>query len=221
MPLKLFGYTVRQSQRIAVTRDENDAREFVSSIEDIGPKGICITIPLHNQVAMEIRRGESIYLKVPMFSFVMEFYSRVTSFRADNIPLLVIEYPAEYKRVQRRNSVRLKILMDIQIAALPENPGEEPVFTGATALDISAGGLEILVPAPYEKDTVLLAKFDLPVDKKTVHNFLLKSKVRRVIPVTHRKYKLGLQFLELTRSDTDKIFQYIFKKSAEKNLWKK
>lgn len=221
MALKLFGYTVKQSQRITVSRREDDNLEFVSSIEDIGPKGICITVPLHNQVAMEIRRGDIIYLKVPMFSFFMEFESRVTSFRADNIPLLVVEHPAEFKRIQRRRSVRLRILMNVQIASLPGNPGEEPVFTDATALDISAGGLEVMVNAPYERDSIMLVKFDLEVNKKTVYKFLLKSRVRRVSPVTARKYKLGLEFLDLTRGDADRIFQYIFKKSAEKNLWRK
>lgn len=221
MALKLFGYTVKQSQKITVSRREDDNLEFVSSIEDVGPKGIYITVPLHNQVAMEIRRGDSIYIRVPMYSFVLEFSSRVTSFRADNIPLLVVKHPAEYKRIQRRSSVRLRILMNVQIASLPGNPGEEPVFTDATALDISAGGLEVMVNAPCEKDSIMLVKFDLEVDKKTVHKFLVKSQVRRVSPVTYKRYKLGLQFLELTRSDADRIFQYIFKKSAEKNLWRK
>ena len=107
------------------------------------------------------------------------------------------------------------------MAIPPEDPKEEPVFADATALDISAGGMEAMVSSPYEKDTDLLVKFDLAVDKKTVHRFNLISRIRRVVPVPPNRYKIGFEFLDLSMNDTDKIFQYIFKKSAEKNLWRK
>ncbi len=219
--LKLFGYKVKQSQKAIVTRNGNGHLEFVSSIEDIDPKGIYITVPLHNQVPMEVKRGENVNIRIPMHSFVMEITGPVSSFSMDNIPLLVIEHPGGYRRIQRRNSVRMKVLMDVEIAMPPDDTAEEPAFTNAMALDISAGGMEVLVSGQYEKNAVLLIKFELPVNKKTIYKFLAKSQIRRVTPVTNKKNKLGLQFINMARSDADKIFQFIFKSTAEKNLWKK
>lgn len=222
MALKFKGFKLNDSQKILVTRGEKDPDEFVSSIESIDPGAITITYPIRrNDEPMELSRGERVYVKIPLGNFVIEFKSRVKGYRPDNILLVNLEHPVDYKRIQRRSSVRLKLLLDIQVAVPPEDPRKEPVFAKATALDISAGGMEAMVSSPYEKDTDLLVKFDLAVDKKTVHRFNLISRIRRVVPVPPNKFKIGFEFLELSRNDTDKIFQYIFKKSAEKNLWRK
>ncbi|MFZ5649896.1 MAG: flagellar brake protein [Bacillota bacterium] len=220
MSLTLAGFKVKQSQRIAVARSEDDSLEFVSSIENIVPGGIDISVPLKNQVPLELRRGDPVYLKVPMSSFALEFGTRVKSFKSENIVLVTLEHPDSFKRVQRRGSVRFKLLMNIFVA--PEPPkGEEPVFTDATALDISAGGMELLTAQDYPGDSLLLVGFTLELDKKNRHRFLVKSKVCRVIPVSTKKNKIGVQFLDLTTSDTDRIFRYIFKKSSEKDFWRR
>ncbi|MFZ5648850.1 MAG: flagellar brake protein [Bacillota bacterium] len=218
MSLTLAGLKVKQSQRITVARSEDDNMEFVSSIENIEPGGIDISVPLRNQIPLELRRGDTIYLKVPMSSFAIEFSTRVKSFKSDNIVLVTLEHPESFKRVQRRGSVRFKLLMNIFVAPYPAK-GEEPVFTEATALDISAGGMEILTTEEYQYNSLLLVGFTLEMDKKNTHKFLVKSQVRRVTPVSMKKYKAGVQFLDLSMSDSDKIFRYIFKKSSEKEFW--
>jgi c-di-GMP-binding flagellar brake protein YcgR len=218
MAHKLSGYTVKQSQKIMVSKNEKDKHEYTSSIEDINPRGIAITIPLHNQVAMSLRRGEEIYVKVPMPGWSLEFKSRVKSYKMENIPLIILEHPVETKRIQRRSAVRFKVLMDIKIAPLPENPKEEPLFADATAIDLSAGGMEMMTAARFEKNANVLVNFDLNMDKKTVYKFSVKSVVRRVAPLAKNKFKVGVEFLELSKAEQDRIFQYIFKKSAEKGM---
>lgn len=218
MSLTLAGFKVKQSQRITVARSEDDRLEFVSSIENIGPGGIDISVPLKNQVPLELGRGDPVYLRVPMSSFALEFETRVKYFKSENIVLVTLEHPESFKRVQRRGSVRFKLLMDIFVAPEPAK-GEEPVFTGATALDISAGGMEIMTAGDYPVNSMLLVGFTLELDKDNIHKFLVKSKVCRVTQVSAKKFKIGVHFLDLTMSDTDKIFRYIFKKSSEKDFW--
>lgn len=220
MTHKLKGHPIKQSQKIIVTKNVKDEREFISSIEDINPRGIFITIPLHNQTPMDLRRGDSLYLKIPTSSFSMEFSTSVKSFSIDNIPLFILEHPEEYKRIQKRKAVRFKILLDIQIATVPDTTKEKPQFQKATALDLSAGGMEIMTTARYEKDAKLLVKFNLEVDKKNIYEFCLQSLARRVAPLSAKKFKLGVEFLELTKVETDRIFKYIFKKSAEQKEFK-
>lgn len=221
MSLKIAGHPVNQSQKIIVTRDENDTLEFVSSVEYAGPRGISIALPLRNQIPMELRRGEELYLKVPTSSFIIEFKSRIRSFTADNIILVNLGHPKDFKRVQRRKSFRMKTLLNIEIAPPPEDKDKDPLFSRTTALDISAGGMEVMATARYEKGTILLARFTLEMDKKTLHSFCVEAVVRRVIPVTAGKFKLGLEFQNMSKADTDRIYRYIFKKSAEKGFWDK
>ncbi len=220
MALKIMGYAIKQSQKILVSRNKNDTLEFVSSIEYSGPRGISITLPLRNQMAMEVKRGEEVYLKVPANSFIMGFKARVRSFTWDNVVLVNLEQPAEFERIQRRSHFRLKTLLNVEIGPFSED-GQDPGFTPATALDISAGGMEVMTATPYQKDSFLIVKFNLELNPKTVYNFRLKARVRRFIQESHRKFKLGLEFVDLSRSDNDRIVKYIFRKSVEKEYWRK
>jgi len=122
MSLKLAGFKIKQSQRITVSKREDDKLEFVSSLEYTDGSKISITVPLHNQIPLELRRGETVYIKVPMSSFSLEFSTRVVSFTSENILLVNLEQPQSYKRVQRRGTVRFKTLLNVQIAPLPEDP---------------------------------------------------------------------------------------------------
>ena len=221
MSLKLAGFKIKQSQRITVSRDEEDKRQFVSSVEYTDDRKISITVPLHNQIPLELRRGETVYVRVPMNSFSLEFSSRVVSYTSENILLVNLEQPQSCKRVQRRGTVRFKLLLNIRIALLPGDPKEQPLFKDAVALDLSAGGLEFMTTEQYQRETFVLVAFHLEVQKNKTNSFLVKSLVRRVIPISPRKFKVGVQFLDLSMADTDRIFQYIFKKSAEKDYWKK
>ncbi|MFZ5631713.1 MAG: flagellar brake protein [Bacillota bacterium] len=226
--MKFKGFVLNDSQKIYISG--SDKKEYVASIESVTPDAITITYPLHRQNSMELRRGDEVFVKILMGSFALEFSTRVKSFRPDNVLLVNLEHPVEYTRIQRRSAVRMKTLINILIAPLPPNPEnpdlplipkEEPLYIRATALDISAGGMEILANAPNEKDSFLLIKFDLEMDKKRVHNFSVTAQVRRLTQESPRRFRHGVEFLDLSRADSDKIFQYIFKKSAEKNYWKR
>jgi len=221
MSLKLAGFKIKQSQRITVSKREDDKLEFVSSLEYTDGSKISITVPLHNQIPLELRRGETVYIKVPMSSFSLEFSTRVVSFTSENILLVNLEQPQSYKRVQRRGTVRFKTLLNVQIAPLPEDPKEKPLFKDAVGLDLSAGGLELMTTEPYPEETFVLVCFDLEMQKNKKNNFTVKSLVRRLITISPKKFKVGVQFQDLTIAETDKIFQYIFKKSSEKEFWNK
>lgn len=214
MALKLFGFSFMQSQKIIAKRSENDRLTFVSSLEGVGPKGIHIALPICNLKPMPLIRGQEIFVLISLQSFSIEFKTRVKGFKRDNIPLVLLEHPKDYKRVQRRNSVRLKVLLDIEVALLPEEQGQEPVFEKGQALDLSAGGMEIITRLGAGKDQIILAKFDLDIDKDKTHSFCIKSRVKRVMTVPPRSKKLGVEFFDLSTTESDKIFHYIFKKST-------
>jgi len=74
---------------------------------------------------------------------------------------------------------------------------------------------------PYPEETFVLVCFDLEMQKNKKNNFTVKSLVRRLITISPKKFKVGVQFQDLTIAETDKIFQYIFKKSSEKEFWNK
>ncbi|KJS64040.1 MAG: hypothetical protein JL50_20290 [Peptococcaceae bacterium BICA1-7] len=214
MALKLAGFTFKQSQKIIVKRSEDDKLQFISSLENVNSLGIQIALPLLNLKQMPLIKGERVYVLISLPSFSIEFNTRVKGFRKDNIQLVVLEFPTDYKRVQRRNSVRLKVLLDVEVALVPREAGQEPVYEKGQAVDISAGGMEVTTKLPVERDQTVLVKFVLELDRQRIYNFCIKSKVRRITPITPKTKRLGVEFLDMGISDSDKIFQYIFKKST-------
>ncbi|MCL6480044.1 MAG: flagellar brake domain-containing protein, partial [Peptococcaceae bacterium] len=64
--MKFNGFVLNDSQKIYVSKNEEDKREYISSIESINEDAITITRPLHKQDAMPLRRGEDIYVKIIM-----------------------------------------------------------------------------------------------------------------------------------------------------------
>lgn len=230
MPIRYKGFILDDSQKIYVSGSDN--REYVSTIESISKEAITITYPLRQQNPMDLKQGSPVHIKIVMGSHTIEFDTRIKSFSRDNILLLHLEHPTDFKRIQRRNAVRLKTLINVEIAPLPPDPDnpemplipdDEPLLSRATALDISAGGMEILAGKLYENDSFMLVKFALEVDKKDVHPISVAARVRRATRVTpkSKKFRLGVEFLDLSVSDTDRIFRYIFRKTTEKNYWRK
>ncbi|MCL5057092.1 MAG: PilZ domain-containing protein [Actinobacteria bacterium] len=214
MALKLLGFTFKQSQKIIVKRSADDKLEFISSLENVNSLGMQIALPLHNLKPMPLLKGEKVYVLISLQSFSIEFNTLVKGFKKDNIQLVVLEFPGDYKRVQRRNAVRLKVLMDVEVALLPQKPDQEPVFEKGQAVDISAGGMEIITRLSAERDQTVLVKFNLELDRNRVHNFCIRSKVRRVSSITPKSKRLGVEFLDMGMADSDRIFQFIFKKST-------
>lgn len=214
MALKLFGFTFKQSQKLVIKRSAEDRREFVSSLENINATGIHITLPICNLKPMPLLKGEMVHVLISLPSFSIEFKTRVKGFKKDNIQMVVLEFPEEFKRVQRRRTVRLKVLMDVEIALLPPQPGQEPELVKCEAVDISAGGMEIITKHKIERNSNLLVKFELEIEKGKMHQFSVKGKVRRSADVPPKSKKLGVEFLDISTADADRIVQYIFRKST-------
>ncbi|MFZ5596804.1 MAG: flagellar brake protein [Bacillota bacterium] len=219
MTLKILGHKIGQSQKISVFRPGSEYREFVSSIEYADPLGITITTPITRHNVMDLIPGDLLVIRVPLESFIMEFDARVLSYREDNVSLVVLEPPASYRRIQRRKCYRMKSLLNVRIAYNPDNPDVDPLFSEALALNISAGGMEVITQVDFDLHDILLVKFELPLYNKKIHRFLVKSEVCRVTPVSPRKRKVAFKFLNLPTVDADKIVQYIFKAISEKESW--
>lgn len=214
MALKLFGFTFKQSQKIIVKRSDDDQTEYISSLENVNSLGIQIAHPLKNLKPIPLLKEEKLHVLISLQSSSLEFDTFVKGFRRDNIPLVILEFPEDFKRIQRRNTVRLKVLLDVEVALLPEEPVQAPVFVKGQAVDISAGGMEIFTRLAVEKDQLVLVKFRLELDRQRTHDFCIKAKVRRISDITQRSKRLGVEFLEMSTANSDRIFQYIFKKST-------
>ncbi|KJS17888.1 MAG: hypothetical protein VR69_03005 [Peptococcaceae bacterium BRH_c4b] len=207
---------LRPHQKIFVLKEFDNAK-YISTIEDFNNQTIYISLPLYQQVPLVLHRGNKIKVQLISPDHLLEFESTVTSLAQDNIVLIGISYPNHIKRVQLRKHVRLEILLKAQYAHEPE-PGQEPVFKTVDAVNISAGGIRLATREHIEHGTKLQVKFKLPIMKKDIE-FNLSSVVKRTALIELRGrnnlYHVGVEFLDITRRESDQIVQYIFQNSTK------
>lgn len=206
---------LKPRQKIYVYK--NDGKDQYSSvIESIKNEEITIALPLSNSAPLQTRVGDLVTVRMPSDAHCLEFTTRVKGFKIDNVPLYVLSYPSEIKRIQLRQHVRLDVLLDVQYY-MPPQPDEKHRYIKATTLNISAGGMKLSVQETVPESCVIMVRFNLRV-KGTVHNFELESRIVRVQPVEEKKgtvYHVGIQFINTTNSQKDLIYQFIFGKTAE------
>lgn len=206
---------LKPRQKIYVyKKDSKD--QFSSIIESIINDEIIIALPLSNSAPLHAKAGDILTVRLPADAHCHEFATIVKGLKIDNVPLYVLSYPSQIKRIQLRQHVRLDVLLDVQYCLLPK-PDENQQHIKATTLNISAGGMKISIPEKLPEGSIIVVRFDLTV-KGASYKFALESRIVRVQPVDHKKteiYHVGLQFINATNFQKDLIYQFIFGKMAE------
>lgn len=206
---------LKPQQKIYVFK-QNSQEQYVSSIESTNSDEVTIALPLSHSSSLHAKVGDHLTVRLPSDTHSVEFTTRVIRLKIDNIPLYVLKYPEEIKRIQLRQHVRLSLLLDVMNSVAPES-GEAPVYKKAMMLNISAGGMKLSVADNIPEGSLLLVKFALQI-KGTDHEFELEATVVRSQAVDSQKqklYHLGLCFTKVTNMQKDLIYQFIFNKMAE------
>jgi len=203
------------NQRIVVALEESE-EFYVSSVEEITPEEVFISVPYRRRMPLMLSRGDRVKVEFPGNNEYFSFMTAVTGRREEGVLLYSLAFPEKIKRIQRRRDVRLAVLLDVAYAPLPEGDGAA-AFKEAKALDLSAGGLRLVTEQEHPPGTMLLVKFRLPLRKESFET-VTKAEVVRTEPVMlekRRLFHLGLKFVDLPQAHRDKIFSFIFWKMME------
>ncbi len=106
--------------------------------------------------------------------------------------------------------------LDQILSLLSKDEGKKRPFEEGIGLNISGSGMNMIVDKPVEPGRVIHAKFFL-----TKSRFLfieVFGEVVRVIPSEEkgeRNYQLGIEFLDLNKSDRERIITVVFQKQRQ------
>lgn len=183
---------------------------FKSRIEGVEDREITITVPIKKGEYMPLRVGTRVSLMVYDETAICVFQCRVTGRKKGNIPLLVLELPDTFKRIQRRNFYRLKINLPLLYRPLTIDDEEEEEFFKGDMVDISGGGLQMRFTS--EEDIYpISARLEFKIDFPDLGELWLKGMV-----VSRFKRKgvihIGVKFYNITTKVQDDIVGWIFKK---------
>ncbi len=197
-------------------------------IQDLGTDSIFISYPSGEQSVGMI--GSHEILKIlyiddeshKVYSFQAEIINRIH----DRIPLLEIKKPTQYELIQRRESVRVNVILDLLIYIIPQEIDllsirEKDIEMlmkyykkiKAYSFDLSAGGIGVVLKERQIEGTQLFFYIQNNYFKEG-----FKGKVARVIENKRfgkRLYKTGIQLLDLDYKTEEQLIHFIFEKMRE------
>jgi len=202
------------TQKIQISKDGETW--FNSSIQDLLPGTFSIITP-YLKGQPQIFKGDWVQVKFFKDDSNYDLETRVTDEVKDSIPLLRLAYPEQINRIQKRNHVRLPVELEVQYAPVNQAGKKEAplVFAKASTVDISGGGMKLMVRHPIEEKEMLTLKFYLPL-RRGLEHLILRALVNRCIEVDPQtqKYQLSLEFDSINRRQQDIIVRFIFEKMA-------
>ena len=201
--------------------------QAVSLIQDVREDYILVTIPMKGIHIKMLSIDEEVDGFYYDGEHVYMFTSKVLARTIDNIPLYKLSIPNAFKKVQRRNFVRIPISIPIlyikyndKIKTVLKHNSLEQVekhYMGkwgkGHTWDLSGGGAKINLYKPLKVESIIYSIFkcgDLYIG--------VKGRVIRCIPYIFKKqitYHIGLEFIDISERKRDRIIRFIFIKLRE------
>ncbi len=144
-------------------------------------------------------------------------YEAMVSYRLKT--LVHFEHLSLIGTTQRRNDVKVKLNIPLEIAPIMENtnPKAEKIrllnkSVSGMIIDLSAGGIAFGCNVMLDKDLVYNMIFD-----KTARSLDIDLKIMRETQRQDNSYVYGCKFQNITSKDEELIRQYVFKALAERH----
>lgn len=170
-------------------------------------KGNQIILPLGQEVEIVFFRDEGQYI------FKAKIEKR---FKKENVDLLKLNRISSIKRIQRRNYYRLNITLPISIKLLTDKDKQSQNFKEwlkTYTMDISGGGVRILLDRNIEKGSLLECKLKINDEDLLLKGEVVRSQLIQQYPIT--KYEIGISFVDITEYQRDQIIGFIFEEQRK------
>lgn len=210
---KVNQHKIQINLKIRVNR-KGEKNWYASSVQDIDRNSFSISIPTLGASPLILKPGEQVNIAFVLEMSRFEFETKVIGRRYDNIPLYVMALPKRYVRVQLREFVRIPVILEVKYAVLPDD-GKQPTFNICSSLDLSGGGMKLLLEEKYPESDKLILRFTLPF-KTCAEEIEAVGRVVRVWRETESTlYQTAVKFERISRKQQDLIVRFILMKMSE------
>jgi len=203
---------------------EGERVYFKTSIQEVTDEYIGIHVPSYRGREMSLEPGDYVNARVFLEDAQYVFNATVLGRKKDRVVLYMLSIPSNIKRVQMRDYVRIKIQLPVKYRVLEEkekreesSAGEGEKFESAYTLDISGGGMQLVVSRPVEVNQRLYLKFKISDLKRRDIEIAAKARVvrREQLFGSKNKWTLGIAFEDISESQRDLIIAFVFRKLIE------
>jgi len=201
--------TLKINQNVEVVVEEGPYKgNYNSKVSDITEDEIMIMAIYKREEVVPLRKGIEVDI---LYEGDNAFYSLTTEIKGrvkNPIPTIILKQSENIERIQRRSYFRLQVNKKIKYLIIKELQEEEeqPDFKKTTAIDLSGGGLQMVLDEDLSLRDRLL--FNLDIDKL---DKLVEGKIVRIAHNEDDYSKTaGVEFINIERQDRDKIISFLF-----------
>jgi len=205
---------IQINQNIRVTLPDEQENWYLSSVQDVTDYELRISIPTKGTTPLALKNGDLLKVSFITDSSRYEFETRVIGWRYDNIPMYALTLPKDYKRIQLRRFVRIPTILEVSYAEVPDE-GKRIAFFKSTSLDLSGGGVRLLLKKDFPVGARLLLRITIPLKSGPEYLEIMGKVVRSQLDENLKLYHVAIQFTEISRSQQDLIVRYTFSKMSE------
>ena len=229
---------LKLNQKLQIVLEENESltRSCLSQIMDYDNSSMLIAEPSYRAQPINIPVGTVIEVLVIDTKCVYSFNTSVIG-KQKSPPSLWLSLPETYRRVQRREYVRVNIKLPVVVNIKPDTEVYEDCFTtnilaeqvyqdayyNTSSIDVSGGGIKVFGPLKFQDNTNLSVLLRLPMKEVITPVTVIRSEVNTKIsekeftPEEFAKfnYLSALCYKDIDDADRSTIIQLCFKRQLE------
>ena len=204
-PDKLLS--INQNIELVVKQGQFEG-SYNSKVADISDDQIWIMAIYKREELIPLRKGVKVEV---LYEGDTAFYSlttEITGRKKDTLPMLSIKLTDNIERIQRRRFFRVQVNKKIEYISLKEQIDKEtkPEFKETVAIDLSGGGLLMVLKDELKINDRLMFKLDIEGLDKLIEGKIVRIKYNK----DGYSKTAGIEFIDLNRKDRDAIISYLF-----------
>lgn len=179
--------------------------KYLCKVAEITDSNIKITSPFIRGELVPLRRGQSINVYFTREDAAYMFTTTVIDREIEPVPLISLKPPAKVNRIQRREYFRIDVQRNLSYCILNSDLEAVSGYKETTTIDLSGGGLKMVVDEDLKEETLIELYLDLPEleDKPIV------GKVINIYGDGDTR-SVGIEFIAINNYYREKIISWLF-----------
>lgn len=193
---------------------------YSSRVEEIEASRVVVAAPVSEGLVVHLPVGvwvTVICLRTdPVGAGRYEGDTRVVGHGRGQPPLLYLENPATWRKIQLRNFVRTEAVLPISYRVIQEEGAVTTTSVRAETRDISGGGVRLIQRQPLDEGTMIEIFVKLPEGSVAATGIVEWAGIPgAAVPKPGEPRDIGVRFDKIDERDRDRIVRFVFQKQAE------
>lgn len=210
------------NQLVFISLDKSSNFTLKARVADISEEKLAIELPIDKDSGRLkiIPPGTTIKVWYAFDDYGQYvFETEVIEFKKGHVPLLILNQPQHFERMQRRDYLRVSASLEASIKVI-DNKEKQLGWHVVRTIDISGGGMQFLLPNfKINLEQQIKGWIAIPFKNGSIEHVNFNGKVTRVNQPNNnsRIYLISIKFIDMHENTRGKIVRYCYEKQVEIN----